>query len=308
VVRSAPETMRPDMPRVRSMMSLLPQSEGAARASGRRSVVWRGFGTVSAFIAILLVPVPGWAASVGQPVRVSPAGHTVAEFSAATSPANPRLMVASAIDNDTMSRQPRCAVYVSRDGGSSWSEVSAWSRSPQFQPAYDPWVAVGADGTIHATCIASTTFGSRVVYVQSRDEGASWTAPREVTPLAARFHRQSADKDALTVAPDGTVYVCFNQVLTTPIAARALTVARSADDGITWSTRSTGISAFCNGLVVTAEGTVTTAFFAADGQYGTVTSTDGGDSWSAPSPSGPSTSATTRSTCPRSCTTQAAGR
>src|SRR5438094_8057714 len=45
----------------------------------------------------LLPPV---AASIGAPVQVSPDGRTVAEFSAATAPANPHLMAASAIDHD----------------------------------------------------------------------------------------------------------------------------------------------------------------------------------------------------------------
>jgi hypothetical protein len=264
------------------MIRLLTQHAGVSPSPLWRSAASRGCATVAAAVAILLLPAAGEAASVGQAIRVSPAGHTVAEFSAATSPLNPRLMAASAIDNDTTGRFPRCAVYVSSDGGASWSEVSAWPRSPQLQPAGDPWVAVGPDGTIHATCLAATTLGSRVVYVQSRDEGASWTAPREVTPLPARFRRQSADKDALTIGPDGSIYVCFSQILTTPIAERGLIVARSTDDGTSWTARNTGIDAFCNGLVATADGTVTTAFVGAGIQYGTVTSTDGGESWSAP--------------------------
>lgn len=220
------------------------------------------------------------ALTTGLPVRISPEGQVVAEFSAATSPANPQLMVASAIADDVPGS--RCAVYVSRDGGRAWSEVPAWPSSPALRPSYDPWVAIGTDGTIHATCIAQTSKGARVVYTQSRDQGSSWVAPRIVSPLPVKWALRSADKDALTVSPDGTIYTCFTQVLTTPQQPKGLIVARSSDDGLSWITKDTGVrDAFCNG-VVASRGTVTAAFITGLGGYGTVTSTDGGNSWLAP--------------------------
>jgi hypothetical protein len=77
-------------------------------------------------------------ASVGEPVLVSPSGHVVAEFRAATSPLDPQVMVASAIDSD---RSPlnRCAVYVSRDGGGHWSEVPAWPPARALTEARLGW-------------------------------------------------------------------------------------------------------------------------------------------------------------------------
>jgi hypothetical protein len=230
-------------------------------------------------LSVLTAPLAAVALTLGQSVRISPVGHTVAEFSAATAPGNPQLMVASAMDND-IAGGIRCAVYVSRDGGSSWSEVPAWP-SPPLKFAGDPSVAIGADGTIHAACITRTTAGARAIYTQSRDQGVTWSPVSIVTPLPGQFHRQSADKSLLAVDAAGTVYIAFSQVITSPIGTRALVVARSPDNGKTWKTRNTGADGgFCTGLVATAT-SVTAVFLRSDLSYATVTSTDGGDTWSA---------------------------
>jgi hypothetical protein len=219
--------------------------------------------------------------SVASPVRVSRTGEIVAEFSSATAPNNPQLMAASAIKRISPS-QTLCAVYVSRNGGNSWSEVPAWPGGG-LQAIYDPWVAIGPDGTIHATGIARTNIGSRVAYTQSRDQGVSWSAARAVTPLESKFHRRSSDKDCLTVGDDGTIYVAFNQILTSPLGERGLIFARSTDDGLTWTTRDTKAAGFPNGIVTAPGGTVTVTFIGGSVPgYGTVTSTDGGDTWAAP--------------------------
>jgi hypothetical protein len=108
-----------------------------------------------------------------SPIQVSASGEIVAEFSSTTAPGNPQLMAASAIKEITAGLT-LCGVYVSRDGGNAWSEVPAWPDTG-FQPVFDPWVAIGVDGTIHAVGIARTTEGGRAVYTQSRDQGVSWS-------------------------------------------------------------------------------------------------------------------------------------
>jgi len=219
--------------------------------------------------------------SVGPAVDVSRPGDIVAEFFAATAPGNTQLMTASAIKKITPGRS-LCAVYVSRDGGSVWSEAPAWPDTG-FQPAFDPWVAIGADGTVYATGIARTNMGTRAVYTQSQDEGFSWSPARAVTPLAARSLRFGADKDCLTVSADGTIYVAFSQVLTSPVGAGELVVARSTDGGLNWTPNDTGVNGNPNGIVTAAGGTVTVTFVGGPVPgYGTVTSTDGGDAWQAP--------------------------
>ena len=218
---------------------------------------------------------------VGPTVRVSRPGEIVAEFFAATAPGNAQLMTASAIKEVTPGRS-LCTVYVSRNGGNVWSEVPAWPDTG-FQPAFDPWVAIGTQGTIHATGIARTNMGTRAVYTQSRDQGFSWSSARAVTPLPAKSLRFGADKDCLTVSLDGTIYVAFSQVLTSPVGAGELVVARSTDDGLTWTPRDAGVNAVPNGIVTAPGGTVTVTFVGGTVPgYGTVTSTDGGDTWQAP--------------------------
>jgi RES domain-containing protein len=256
-------TLRPrgrDSGRVQAVPDTGPDGTQLDATSATRRRLAQILAIFATGVTALLLASTGQALSIGQPVRISPEGHTVAEFSAATSPGHPEVMVASAIDNDQAGFK-RCAVYVSRDGGTAWSEAAAWPASPILQPSYDPWVAIGADGTIHATCIAATNAGARVVYTQSVDEGASWTPPRAVTPFPAPFHRQSADKSALTVTADGTVYVCFTEILTAPQAPKGLIVARSTDDGLHWTSRDTGgRDMLCNGLVA-ADNTVTISFY-----------------------------------------------
>lgn len=219
--------------------------------------------------------------SIGPPIQVSPAGEIVAEFSSATATTNPQLMAASAIKEITPGKW-LCEVYVSRDGGNVWSEVPAWPDSG-FQAIFDPWVGIGADGIIHAIGIGKTREGNRVVYTESQDQGLSWSAATAVTPLESKSHRRGADKDCITVGADGTVYVAFTQTLTTLPAQNELIVARSTDHGVNWITRDTGAASIPNGIVATPEGAITVAIVGGTlAGYGTITSTDGGDTWGAP--------------------------
>jgi len=221
--------------------------------------------------------------SVGTPV--SPAGEIVAEFSSTTSAANPQFIVASAIKrigNGPLNDITRDAVYISRNGGSTWSEVPAWPEGG-LQPGFDPQVFIDNNGIIHASGIGETTDGARVLYTQSRDQGRSWSPVRIVTPFPSSFRFKSEDKDNLTVATDGTIYIVFNEILTKPEDPRGLIVARSTNAGRTWITRDTGGAGFPNGIVTGPGGTITVTFIGGVlPGYGTVTSTDGGETWKTP--------------------------
>jgi hypothetical protein len=219
------------------------------------------------------------AAVVGEPILISPPGHVVAEFAAATSPINPQLLAATAMDNDTPSG-PRCAVYVSNDGSSRWSEVPVWPVGSHSGSGGDPWVTIDAQGTIHATCIMATRPQS-VLYSSSHDYGRTWTTPQRVTPLAARL--EWADKQALAVDADGTRYVCFTEDLS-DIWSRTLVLSKSTD-GVAWTAADTGIDALCNGVVAGPADHITIVFIAEQPTglvYGTVTSSDGGQHWQSP--------------------------
>src|SRR3954469_20939051 len=109
--------------------------------------------------------------SLGSPV--SPAGQIVAEFSASRAPANPKLMAASAIQRNgtgPLNDIARDAVYVSHNGGSSWSEVPAWPDGG-LHPGFDPQVFIDQGGVIHASGIGETEDGARVLYTRSADHG-----------------------------------------------------------------------------------------------------------------------------------------
>jgi hypothetical protein len=225
------------------------------------------------------------AASIGGPVLVSPPGHVVAEFRAATSPLDPQVMVATAMDSDA-SPFTRCAVYVSGDGGGHWSEVPVWPTEARSDHGGDPWVTIDANGVIHATCVMATRPQS-VLYTNSHDQGQTWAAPGRVTALPASV--ELADKDALAVDEDGTVFVCFAETLS-HFGSRTLVVARSDDQGEHWTAHDTGVDALCNGIATTPEGRVNVVFVAEQPQglvYGTVTSNSDGDSWQAPNFLGP---------------------
>ena len=221
--------------------------------------------------------------SIGTPV--SPAGEIVAEFSASTAAGNPQFIVASAIKrigNGPLNDIARDAVYVSRNGGSTWLEVPTWPDGG-LQPGFDPQVFIDNNGIIHASGIGETADGARVLYTQSRDQGRSWSPVRIVTPFPSSFRFKSEDKDNLTVATDGTIYIVFNEILTKPEDPRGLIVARSTDAGRTWITRDTGGAGFPNGIITGPGGTVTVTFIGGIlPGYGTVTSTDGGNTWKIP--------------------------
>jgi hypothetical protein len=216
---------------------------------------------------------------VSEPVLISPPGHAVAEFAAATSPIDPQLLAATAMDNDT-TPGPRCAIYVSTDGGSRWSEVPVWPVGSHSGKGGDPWVTIDAQGTIHATCIMPTRPQS-VLYSSSHDYGRTWTMPQRVTPLAARL--EWADKQALAVDGDGTRYVCFTEDLS-DIWSRTLVLSRSTD-GVAWTAADTGIDALCNGVAAGPADHITIVFIGEQLTglaYGTVTSSDGGQHWRSP--------------------------
>ncbi len=222
-----------------------------------------------------LLPLAAQAYSVGPAVRISTAGHTVGEVSIETSPTNPNVMVANTIDNDlpgnTLIDQIRCAMYRSQDAGATWAEVPAWPRTPELQPLHDPWVATGADGTIHATCIANVLGVGQVAYVKSVDDGLTWSAPTIVTPLTTLA---GADKSVIQVGVDGRLLVCYRQ-------AGNLVLSQSTDLGNSWTTAAVGIDAHCNGITTAPGGYITLATMhgPALDNYGTITSNDNGATW-----------------------------
>ncbi|HUC20490.1 MAG TPA: sialidase family protein, partial [Candidatus Polarisedimenticolaceae bacterium] len=187
-------------------------------------------------------------------------------------------MIANTIDNDrpgaTLVDQIRCSLYNSQDAGASWSEVPAWPETPLIRSLYDPWVAVGADGTMYATCIAIVPNGSgQVAFIKSIDQGLTWTPPTIVTPYDATT---GADKSVIEVGSDGRLLVCYRQ------ASRVI-LSQSLDQGLTWTTKSTGLNGHCAGISSAPGGYITLAVMYGSSltSYGTLTSSNNGTSWAA---------------------------
>ena len=101
----------------------------------------------------------------------------------------------------------RCA------GGTATSAVQATTGAPRpsdYQRATDPWVSYGPDGRLHAIALVfdNSTPRNAVLTAFSDDDGATWSAPREL-----RFDNPRAlgnnfnDKETLTADPGDPDFV-----------------------------------------------------------------------------------------------------
>jgi hypothetical protein len=142
----------------------------------------------------------------------------------------------------------RCA------GGISTSAVQATTGAPRpsdYQRATDPWVSYGPDGRLHAIALVfdNSTPRNAVLTAYSDDDGATWSAPREV-----RFDNPRAlgnnfnDKETLTADPGDPdyVYATWQRIVSPSESASARAYersvsyfsdawfARSSDGGETW--------------------------------------------------------------------------
>ena len=101
-------------------------------------------------------------------------------------------------------------------GGSTWSEVPAWPPGG-LQPGFDPQVFIDNNGVIHASGIGETVRRRPSALHSKPRSGTLMVAGNEVvTPFPSSFRFKSEDKDNLTVAADGTIYIVFNEILTKP--------------------------------------------------------------------------------------------
>jgi hypothetical protein len=142
----------------------------------------------------------------------------------------------------------RCA------GGTATSAVQATTLAPRpsdYQRATDPWVSYGPDGRLHAIALVfdNSTPRNAVLAAFSDDDGATWSAPREL-----RFDNPRAlgnnfnDKETLTADPGDPdfVYATWQRIVSPSEVASAAAYensvtffsdawfARSTDGGETW--------------------------------------------------------------------------
>lgn len=141
------------------------------------------------------------------------------------------------------------AVYYSMDGGHSWSNVAlpGWTYATGGNGAFkflssfgDPVLAFSADGSrlYYAGLVGGGPSGntSGVAVAVSTDGGASWSRPHMVA-VTSSFNIFN-DKEWMTVAPDGTVYVTWTRFFFDPAHGyrqSPIVMSKSADGGRSWS-------------------------------------------------------------------------
>ena len=163
-------------------------------------------------------------------------------------PGNSRNLVTSANEYRAIEQ----AVYVSKDGGASWTDVAlrGWTRSTGGSGAFsnvdscgDPVLAFNADGSrLYFTQLVCNfdkfpRTKSGVAIASSTDGGSHWSAPKMIDYRATGDF--FADKEWLTVAPDGTVYVTWTKFYQGPRGLSYLkspiVMSSSTNGGASWS-------------------------------------------------------------------------
>lgn len=170
----------------------------------------------------------------------------------------------------------------SSDGGASWEPA---------RPIYDPGpnaqtisnVPVVLPGGALLVMFVQIDYGAgaggsdraRIAVVRSDDKGLGWGAPVEVAELLSVGTRDPASgnpvRDAsiipqVAVAPDGDVYVAWQDARFSNGARDAIAISRSIDGGASWSTparvnAAPGVAAFDPAVHVRTDGTVGVTYF-----------------------------------------------
>lgn len=198
----------------------------------------------------------------------------------------------------------------STDGGASWEPARPiHDPGPRSQTISNVLVVL-PDGALLVMFVqidygagAGGTDRARIVVVRSDDEGVGWSAPVVVADLLSVGTRDpnggAPVRDAsiipqVAVAPNGDVYVAWQDSRFSNGARDAIAISRSIDGGASWSapTRvnaTPGVAAFDPSLHVRADGTVGVAYFDFRSDttaaplltdYWLARSSDGGASWS----------------------------
>ena len=163
-------------------------------------------------------------------------------------PANAANLVTSANEY----RDTAVSVYVSKNGGTSWTDVAlrGWTRATggagvfsNLDSCGDPVLAFNADGSrLYFTSLVCNfdkfpRTMSGVAIAWSGDGGSSWSAPKMIDYRATGDF--FADKEWLTVGGDGTVYVTWTKFYQGPRGLSYLkspiVMSSSSDGGASWS-------------------------------------------------------------------------
>lgn len=168
------------------------------------------------------------------------------ESSIAISPLDPDFLIASAVDS-----RAGAWVYISRDGGASWSNVSLGVVNGTWQSGNDPSVAFDRNGVAYVMYGAfprPTTGESGVYIARSTDNGETWRSHIPVIEHRGTMTSDSAFEDKYYIEIDnvpsspyeGWIYTPWKRV-TDADSATEIVFTRSTDGGDSWS-RPIGIS------------------------------------------------------------------
>ena len=115
-------------------------------------------------------------------------------------------------------------LFVTRDGGASWTRATIPLPGPPGTFYSDPAVAFAPDGTLHVGGMAlHSQVPTRIFHASTTDDGRTWTGPTVVSP-PGRW-----DREWVSVSPEGRVFVSWQQPYETSMVAWS-------DDGTAWET------------------------------------------------------------------------
>ncbi|HRI16961.1 MAG TPA: sialidase family protein [Burkholderiaceae bacterium] len=163
----------------------------------------------------------------------------------AIDPTNARHLVATWQQDRWTNGGARAIVTAaSFDGGASWTRVlqpmsrcggGSAATGGDYERVSDPWVDIGADGTVHLMGLAfsgsaGTSGANAMLASRSTDGGLTWTAP---ATLIADGPGGFNDKNTLTADPTDAryVYAVWDRLVA---GAGPTWLARSIDGGLTW--------------------------------------------------------------------------
>ncbi|GBD07076.1 hypothetical protein HRbin21_00890 [bacterium HR21] len=164
------------------------------------------------------------------------------ESSIAINPRNPRNLIASAVDYRANSST---WVYVSSDGGYTWSNRNLGKPFPDWVSSNDPSVTFDADGYGYL-CYGGfnlTTGENGVFIARTTDGGQSWQAHIPVILHRGTMTPDSAFEDKYYITADhsgsspyrGRLYIPWKRVIPRDSSTQ-IVLSFSQDRGLTWST------------------------------------------------------------------------
>jgi hypothetical protein len=240
-------------------------------------------------IILALIAKPLFAQTVldVQKIRIFPSAVTQTEPVIAVDPLNPQILFASAVTLNISNGRKSEGVYVSTDGGLTWSGADTCGGQYYLNHGGDPGIAVTGSGRFILSHIGDFYPGVYAHY--STNLGLVWSDAFVVTNI------QTGDKGTMTIDNSnqsgykGRIYLAWTYVVSSFAAANAY----STDDGETWSApqivnpnpplRCVGgsVATSGNGNVFSCWSGITDTLPFHEDYAGLAISTDGGGSWTA---------------------------